>query len=333
MPSPSDPLTARYPDFDPMARRAAATLIELAFAEDLGTAMPSLQLDLPTGAMALEMIDSPGYAGDITAESTIPQHARGACRYLARSEGVVAGLPVLELCVQRFGLPQWFEPLVPEGSRVAPGTPIAYVAGPMRFLLMMERLSLNFLLRLSGVATLARRYVDAVAGTRATILDTRKTLPGWRALDKYAVRQGGAVNHRTGLYDAVLIKDNHLAWLAFLGEPNPIGRAVAEARKHAPNASFLEIEVDDLAGLEQAIEAGPDIVLLDNFSIADLVEAVRVRDARRPDLQLEASGRVNLDTIRAIAETGVDRISVGAITHSPPALDIGLDFERADPSP
>jgi nicotinate-nucleotide pyrophosphorylase (carboxylating) len=323
----------RYPDFDADARRDAQTLIELAFAEDLGTDMPALQLDLPTGAMALDMVRHAPRAGDITAEATIPEKARGACRYVARSGGVIAGLPVLALCLKRFGLPQWFEPLVDEGASVAPGTAIAYVAGPMRVLLMAERMSLNFLQHLSGIATLTRRYVDAVAGTRATILDTRKTTPGWRSLEKYAVRQGGATNHRTGLFDAVLVKDNHLAWLAHLGDGDPIARAVAESRRLAPEAKFLEIEVDTLDGLDRAIEAGPDIVLLDNFAVPDLAEAVRRRDERRPGLRLEASGGVNLTTVRAIAETGVDRISVGALTHSAPALDIALDFERSDESP
>lgn len=325
------PRTRSPHGFKDPEHRNARTLLELAFAEDLGTDMPAIQMDLPSGAMALHMVDSGVPPGDVTALSTIPANARGAARFVARSGGVIAGLPVVELCAWRFGLPAWFEPLVEDGQAVAPGTPIAYLAGPMRELLMMERTALNFLQRLSGVATQTRRFVEAVAGTRAVILDTRKTTPGWRALEKYAVRCGGGTNHRIGLYDAVLIKDNHLAWLAFLGETDPISRAVNDARTRASHAAFIEVEVDSLTQFDRALASGPDIVLVDNFSLPDMTEAVRRRDALGSRVLLEASGGVNLQTVRAIAGTGVDRISVGALTHSAPALDIALDFEAADP--
>ena len=199
----------------------------------------------------------------------------------------------------------------------------------MRDLLVIERTVLNFLQRLSGIATLTARFAAEVAGTRAVILDTRKTTPGWRVLEKYAVRCGGGYNHRFGLYDAVLIKDNHLAWLADDGDP--IGRAIRASREHAPEGTVVEIEVDTLDQLDRALECAPEIILVDNFGPEALAEAVRRRDARAPSVLLEASGGVTLETVR-LAATGVDRISVGALTHSAPALDIGLDFERSLPS-
>jgi nicotinate-nucleotide pyrophosphorylase (carboxylating) len=203
----------------------------------------------------------------------------------------------------------------------------------MRSLLALERTALNFLQRLSGIATLTDRFVAAVAGTRAVILDTRKTTPGWRVLEKYAVRCGGGQNHRVGLYDAVLIKDNHLAWLA--QDADPIAAALKRARDNTPPQTLIEIEVDSLERLDRALavdrDCSPDIILLDNFSQDALAEAVRLRDHRSPGVLLEASGGVTLDRVQAIAATGVDRISVGALTHSAQALDIGLDFESNDP--
>jgi nicotinate-nucleotide pyrophosphorylase (carboxylating) len=338
-----DPIALKYPGFDPAARRNAETLIELALAEDLGTSMPGLSLNPQAGAIELGFTELPGRVGDLTAESTIPQDARGAAQFVARSAGVIAGLPVLELLAGRFGLQSWFRPHVRDGDRVEAGAAVASVAGPMRETLMMERTALNFLQRLSGVATLTRRFVDAVSGTRAEILDTRKTTPGWRALEKYAVRCGGGRNHRFGLYDAVLIKDNHLAWIDFLNRSDPagaatlgqadaVGTAVASARTHTPAGTVVEVEVDTLDQLDRALECGPDIVLVDNFEPDDLAEAVRRRDARAPGVLLEASGGITLDTVGAVARAGVDRISVGALTHSAPALDIGLDFDRSVPS-
>ena len=321
-----------YPEFDPACLRNAETLLELALAEDLGTPMPFLRLNVTAGRIDLETIEGGGGQGDITTESTIPDKARGAAEFVARTAGVVAGIPVLHLVAWRFGLGNWFRPLVKDGDRVQPGTPLASVAGPMRALLSMERTGLNFLQRLSGIATLTARFVSEVVETKAVILDTRKTTPGWRALEKYAVRCGGGKNHRFGLYDQVLIKDNHLAWMAHLGEPDPIVASVASARAKSPAATVIEVEVDTLEQFDRALVCAPDIVLIDNLGPAQLAEAVRRRDTRAPRVLLEASGGVNLATVAALARTGVDRVSVGALTHSAPALDIGLDFDRSEPS-
>jgi nicotinate-nucleotide pyrophosphorylase (carboxylating) len=280
---------------------AAKILLDLALAEDLGT------------------------PGDLTSAATIPETAQGTAVFVARVPGVFAGLPVVELMAKQFGLSQGFTPMIADGSCVEKGDQIARVTGSMRAILAMERTALNFLQRLSGVATLTRQFVDCVAGTKAVILDTRKTTPGWRLLEKYAVRCGGGQNHRMGLYDAILIKDNHLAWLD--RDSDPIGLAVANARKLAPQAAFVEVEVDRLEQFDRALATDADIILLDNFPLENMVEAVRRRDAAHSIALLEASGGVNLETVRAIACTGVNRISVGALTHSAPALDIALDVE------
>ncbi|HMB02736.1 MAG TPA: carboxylating nicotinate-nucleotide diphosphorylase [Isosphaeraceae bacterium] len=293
------------PAFGPAESANAATLIELALAEDLGQ------------------------VGDLTATATIPSRARGAARFVARAEGVIAGLPVVAMLADRFELGPHWQPLVRDGDRATPGTEVARVAGPMRSLLAMERTALNFLQRLSGVATLTARFVAEVAGTTAVILDTRKTTPGWRALEKYAVRCGGGRNHRIGLYDAILIKDNHLAWLAHGGDP--IGAALKAARAYAPSGTVVAVEVDSLDQLDRALECGPDLILVDNLGPDALAEAVRRRDARAPHVRLEASGGVTLATVSALARTGVDRISVGALTHSAPALDLGLDYLEGTP--
>jgi nicotinate-nucleotide pyrophosphorylase (carboxylating) len=215
-----------------------------------------------------------------------------------------------------------FTPSVEDGAQVGRGTLLAVVAGPLRSILAAERTALNFLQRLSGIATLTRKFVAAAAGTRAKLLDTRKTTPGWRLLEKYAVRCGGGVNHRVGLYDGILIKDNHLAGLG-----GDVRRAVEAARTHPGNEGIpVEVEVDTLDQLEVALAVRADIVLLDNMSLDQLRTAVARRDAIAPDVLLEASGGVNLNTVQEIAATGVDRISVGALTHSAVALDIGLDY-------
>ncbi len=267
-------------------------------------------------------------AEDLTSVATIPEEARGSARFVARSSGVIAGRPVLEEVARRFGLD--LAVFLNDGDPVAPGTAMASVSGSMRSLLAMERTALNFLQRLSGIATLTARFVAEVTGTSAVILDTRKTTPGWRALEKYAVRCGGGMNHRFGLFDAVLIKDNHLAWLADSGDP--IGVAVASAREKTPAGTVVEVEVDSLDQLDRALECGPNIILVDNIDRDGLAEAVRRRDERAPQVKLEASGGITLSTVGALARTGVDRISVGALTHSAPALDIGLDFDRS-PAP
>lgn len=287
---------------------AALRLIELALAEDLG-----------------HPPESHHHFGDRTSESLIPADVTGRAAFVARSPCVVAGLPVVELVAGTVGGLR-FDPLVADGARIERGTRLAVVSGRLQRLLVAERTALNFLQRMSGIATLTRQYVDAVAGTRAVVLDTRKTAPGWRQLDKYAVQAGGGTNHRMGLFDGILIKDNHLAGLG--DTSTAVIRAVDAARSNPANAGLpVEVEVDTLAQLEQALKVRPDIVLLDNMPPEILRQAVARRDAVAPGVKLEASGGVNLDTIRAIAETGVDRISVGAVTHSAPALDIGLDYE------
>jgi nicotinate-nucleotide pyrophosphorylase (carboxylating) len=281
---------------------ACRRLVELALAEDLG----------PTG--------------DRTSTALIPADQPGRAVFIARAPGVVAGLPAAEVVLAAVDAALTLDVHIPDGSPVQKGDRIATVSGPLRSILVAERTALNFLQRLSGVATLTRRYVEAVAGLNAKVLDTRKTTPGWRLLEKYAVRMGGGANHRLGLYDGVLIKDNHLAGL---GDPaTAVRRAVELARADPGNAGLpVEVEVDSLAQLEQALAVRPEVVLLDNMPLETLRAAVARRDAVSPRTLLEASGGVNLATIRAIAETGVDRISVGALTHSAPALDIALDYE------
>ena len=280
--------------------------------------------------LAMAIAEDFDQVGDITTTATIPSQAKGAGRLVARSPGVLAGLPVVERVAAEFELVAHWESYRSDGDRLEPGMTVARLAGPMRSLLALERMTLNFLQRLSGIATLTARYVSAVADTRAAIYDTRKTTPGWRALEKYAVRCGGGFNHRFGLYDAVLIKDNHLAWLESATTPgatDPIIAAIATARANTPPGTTVEIEVDTLDQLDVALGCGPDIILVDNLGPERVAEAVRRRDAAAPSVRLEASGGVTLETVEALADTGVDRISVGALTHSAPALDLALDLE------
>ncbi len=254
--------------------------------------------------------------GDLTA-ALVPAGRRARAVLLAREAGVLAGAPWLEETFRQAAPGTRVDWLVAEGAAFAAGAVLARIEGPARGMLTAERTALNFLQLLSGTATLARRYVEAVAGTRARILDTRKTVPGLRAAQKYAVRCGGAHNHRMGLHDAVLVKENHIA------AAGSIAAAVEAARRLAPQAP-LQVEVEDLAGLEEALAAGAPAILLDNFDLATLREAVR-RAAGRAEL--EASGGITLENVRAVAETGVDRISVGALTKDVRALDLSLRFE------
>jgi nicotinate-nucleotide pyrophosphorylase (carboxylating) len=280
--------------------------------------------------VARALAEDLGPDGDITSRATIPDLARGAARLVARSPGVLAGLPAVELLSRKFELHSGWRPRMADGDRLEIGSLIAQLAGPVQSLLAMERTALNFLQRLSGIATLTARYVAAVEGTRAIIYDTRKTTPGWRFLEKYAVRCGGGANHRFGLYDAVLIKDNHLAWIKAAAGPASSGAfasAIAAARRSTPRGTTIEIEVDSLEQLDLALAGSPDIILVDNLGPEHVALAVRRRDAAAPQIKLEASGGVNLCSVRALAETGVDRISIGALTHSAPALDLALDFE------
>ena len=257
-----------------------------------------------------------GRAGDVTSLACIAPEARLRAVFAVRRPGVVAGLACARLAIAELDPAADFRTFVEDGEPVAAGDRLASVEADARALLSAERVALNLLGRLSGVATLTRAYVQAVAGTGAMIVDTRKTTPGLRALEKYAVRCGGGVNHRFGLDDAILIKDNHIAACGSVGE------AVRRARATAGHLTKVEVEIDRLDQLEDALSHGPDVVMLDNFSLADLAEAVR-RTAGRA--VLEASGGVSLETVRAIAETGVGVISVGALTHSAGVLDIGLD--------
>lgn len=261
-------------------------------------------------------------SGDVTTLATVPLETQARGRVVARQALRVAGIAFAQVAFGLIAPTAQFRSRVRDGQELEPGGVLIEVAGPARGMLTAERVALNYLQRLSGVATLTARFVAAVAGTRAQILDTRKTTPGWRRFEKYAVRCGGGVNHRFGLFDMVLIKDNHLAALRG-ATPNPVEAAVRAARTACPGLK-IEVEVDDLPQLDQALAAGAEWVLLDNMTLAQLREAVR-RCAGRA--RTEASGGVNLGTVRAIAETGVDAISVGALTHSAPAVDIALDFE------
>jgi len=256
-----------------------------------------------------------GRAGDVTA-ALIDADVRLKAEFAARQPGRIAGLVCVRLALAALDPTARLEILVGDGQDAEPGRPIARVDANARALLSAERTALNLLGRLSGVATLTRAYVQAVAGTGAMIVDTRKTTPGLRALEKYAVRCGGGVNHRFGLDDAILIKDNHVAATGGVAE------ALTRAKAIAGHLTPIEVEVDGLDQLEQALPFAPNVIMLDNFSLGDLVRAVAMTGGR---VRLEASGGVTLDTVRAIAETGVDAISVGALTHSAPVLDIGLD--------
>ena len=257
-----------------------------------------------------------GRAGDVTSLACVPADARLRAVFATRQPGVMAGLACARLALLELDPTADFQGIAKDGARVGAGETLARVDANARALLGAERVALNLLGRLSGVATLTRAYVDAVEGSGVAIVDTRKTTPGLRALEKYAVRCGGGVNHRFGLDDAILIKDNHIAACGSVGE------AVRRARAAAGHLIKVEVEIDGLGQLEEALKYGPDVVMLDNFSLADLAEAVR-RAAGRA--RLEASGGVSLATVRAIADTGVDVISVGALTHSARVLDIGLD--------
>ena len=275
---------------------ALAKLVELALAEDLGD------------------------NGDITTRATVPADIRLTGQVVAKAKGVIAGLPAFTAVYQQVDAALNVQLCVHDGAEVDAGTVICTVNGSAGSILSGERVALNFLQRLSGIATLTARFVEAVRGTRAVILDTRKTTPGWRLLEKYAVRMGGGQNHRMGLYDAVMVKDNQIAAAGGLEQ------AVARVRSD-PTARELPliVEVETLDQLKDALALRPDRILLDNMSLDIMAAAVQLAAGR---VSLEASGNVSLATVRAIAETGVDFISVGALTHSAPALDLSIKLLR-----
>jgi len=311
-----------------------------------------------------------GELGDLTSLALIPNGIRGRASICVRHSGIVAGLPAIPLCLSKFDPElKWFSNFK-DSQYVEAGTKLGEIVGPALGMMAAERLLLNLLGHLCGVATLTWRFVDAIQGTKARIYDTRKTTPGWRKLEKYAVRCGGGFNHRAGLYDAVLIKDNHLAFGTlpgnvldsehggFVGSEQAqsghsdhritafsLAESVQRARLYLTNllseqqnleqgAPFsegqipiIEIEVDSLVGFEELLAARPDIVLLDNMSPEQMEKAVQIRDKLASETELEASGGITLESVRAVAESGVERISVGSLTHSSHSLDVGLDWE------
>jgi len=276
-------------------RRNIQPIIELALAEDLGT-------------------------GDITSATTIPADAQGSAVLLSKANGVLAGLPIAALVMESVDARLVFRSLVTDGSVITHGERLAEIHGPARSLLSAERTALNFLQRMSGIATTTARYVQAIAGTGAIIVDTRKTAPGQRVLDKYAVRAGGGGNHRFNLSDGVLIKDNHIAAVG------GIAAAIAAAHAGAPHTLKVECEVESLEMARQAVDAGADIIMLDNMSLEEMRACVALIGGRA---LTEASGGITFERVRAIAECGVNLISIGALTHSVIALDISLDYEHS----
>ena len=282
---------------------AAGPLIEQALAEDLGP-------------------------GDVTTEAVVPEGVRGEGVILAKAEGILAGLPIAGEVFRRVDPEIRFIPRAEDGEPVAPGGVVARLSGSLGGILTAERTALNFLCRLSGIATLTSRYVEAVTPYKAVILDTRKTTPCWRLLEKYAVRCGGGRNHRMGLYDMVLIKENHIAAAGSLSEAVRRARAwISRAEAGIGVKLLIEVEVRTLEELEEALEIGVERVLLDNMDLATLKEAVELARARaRGRMELEASGGITLENVAEVAATGVDYISVGALTHSAPALDLSLEI-------
>lgn len=274
---------------------------------------------------------------DVTSRLMIPESAVGVGTLMQREVGIACGLPIVEMVCRAYDerlrvelIPGFHLDLIEGRHSDAQQSPLLRIRGPLRSLLSAERVILNFLQRMSGVATQTQRYVRRVAGTRAKVYDTRKTIPGFRALDKYAVRCGGGFNHRAGLYDGLLVKDNHLAGVPLRELPAFLGKVVARSRAEDP-ARMIEIEVDTLDQLREVLKVdGVQLILLDNMDCPNMEVAVdlRNRSGRQGTVELEASGGVTLETLRSIAQTGVDRISVGALTHSAPALDIGLDVEE-----
>lgn len=310
----------------------------------------SVELDLQH-LLELAVLEDTETQGDLTSRALIPDNVQGFASLHVREDGVVAGIQAVQMVLHAVDSNLRWEATVNDGAFLRRGSKVGVIRGPVLTLLTAERLVLNLLGRLSGIATLTRKYVEAVAGTSARIYDTRKTTLGWRRLEKYAVRCGGAQNHRTGLFDAILIKDNHIAFGRESGDPFLPADAVRKAREFLRNRAktrsnfdtqgagnlaqsltvpeelpVIEIEVDTLEQLKDVLPAEPDIVLLDNMTPVQLREAVEIRNRLQPSTELEASGGITLQTVKMVAETGVERISVGALTHSAISLDLGLDW-------
>ena len=300
-----------------MTSRSAADLAAKGFSPEEGLKFPLGKSEL--AALVAAALEEDDAKHDITTAATVLSDRRAGCRMVARQSGVIAGLVLAREAFCQVDDAVHIRSEVTDGTHVAPGDPLMFLSGHARCLLSAERVALNFVQRLSGIASLTARYVELVRGTKARILDTRKTTPGWRKLERYAVRAGGGMNHRFNLGSAVLIKDNHLA--AVDGD---IGIAVKRARAIAPKGTPVEVECETIGQVEAAVSAGADIIMLDNMSLAELSGSVKFVAGRAVT---EASGGVNLQTVRPIAESGVDWISVGALTHSAPALDIALDFD------
>ncbi len=281
------------------SRRGWEAIVDLALDEDIGT-------------------------GDITTLATVPASAQAHGTILAKQAGVISGIEVARFVFQRVDASITLEALVMDGQNVAALTPLVRVSGPARSLLTAERTALNLMQRLSGVATITAQYVAQTEGTPSRVVDTRKTTPGLRLLEKLAVQHGGGHNHRFGLADGVLIKDNHLA---AIGGPDRVTKAIRSARELAPHTLRIEVEVTTLDEMGEAIAAGADVILLDNMSDMQVAEAVSRRDDADPRILLEASGGITLERIQGLAATRVDLISCGALTHSAPALDISLDLD------
>jgi len=261
-------------------------------------------------------------SGDVTTEALISPSLKGKGTILAKSRGVLAGIHVAEIAFEQVDPSIHFERLIQDAMKVEPGDRVAVISGKAASILRAERVALNFLQHLSGIATATAKYVEAVSETKAKILDTRKTTPGLRLFEKYAVKMGGGQNHRTSLGDQVLIKDNHL--IALRAQGVEIGDAVRKARENTPLTMTIEVEVESVKEASEAVAAGADIILLDNMSVAEMKKAVK---AAKGLVQLEASGGITLQNVQVVAEAGVDYISIGALTHSAKVLDMSLELE------
>lgn len=278
---------------------------------------PSLPVLMVEDAVRAALLEDLGRAGDITTNATIAEDATAIAKLASRDAGVIAGMVFARTAFAVMDPTVRFTALVKDGDRVEPGQEIALIEGNARSILSSERVALNFLMHLSGIASYTARFADLISHTRAKVCDTRKTIPGLRAAEKYAVRCGGGSNHRFGLDDAILIKDNHIA------VSGGVAKAILAARAYVGHLVRIEVEVDNLTQMEEALTVSPDVILLDNMGPELLEKAVKINAGRA---KLEASGGIAFDTIRAVAETGVDYISTSKITMAAPTLDIGLDI-------